>query len=124
MIFTPNFSRRYAGGITRSRQTAVLAPDTPDIVLERSEDVSGLIADSINRVRRGQLDPKVGNAIGYLATVQLRSFEQGMLEKRLAKVESSLGLISIPVLAHSDQEVEAETDGNSRKASQTSGRGD
>lgn len=96
---------RRAGGITRSRRAAVLPSDTPDRPLAKSADVSLLLAESINQLRRGQLDPRVANAIGYLASVQLRSFEQGMLEERMAKVENSLGLIAIPHIAHREREV-------------------
>jgi hypothetical protein len=94
---------RRAGGITRSRLAAVLPRHTPDHPLARATDVSMLLADSINQLRRGELDARVANAIGYLASVQLRSFEQGMIEDRLAKVEERLGLVSIPLIANHDQ---------------------
>ena len=51
---------------------------------------SALLADSINRLRRGELDPKVANAVGYLASVLLRALEQGPIEERLAQVEAVL----------------------------------
>jgi hypothetical protein len=56
-------------------------------------DVSALLGDSINRLRRGELDPKVANAMGYLSSVLLRALEQGSLEERMAKLESMLGLV-------------------------------
>ena len=78
---------RRAGGITRSRATAVLLPDTPDHPLGDANQVSGLLADSINRLRRGQLDPRVANAMGYLASVLLKALDQ-RLEERLAHLEA------------------------------------
>jgi hypothetical protein len=51
------------------------------------------LGDSINRLRRGELDPRVANAIGYLASVLLRAQEQGPLEERMAKLEAMLGLV-------------------------------
>jgi len=81
---------RRAGGITRSRLALVLPADTPDHPLGNTTDVSSLLADSINRLRRGQLDPRVANAMGYLTSVLLRSLEQGPVEERLAKVEAAL----------------------------------
>jgi hypothetical protein len=48
------------------------------------------LSDSINRLRRGQLDPRVANAMGYLTSVLLRSLEQGPIEERLAKIEATL----------------------------------
>lgn len=80
---------RRAGGITRSR-LAVLPAGTPDHPLANTTDVSSLLADSINRLRRGQLDPRVANAMGYLTSVLLRSLEQGPIEERLAKIEAAL----------------------------------
>jgi hypothetical protein len=81
---------RRAGGITRSRLATVLPADSPDHPLGNTTDVSALLSDSINRLRRGQLDPRVANAIGYLTSVLLRSLEQGPIEERLAKIEATL----------------------------------
>jgi hypothetical protein len=83
---------RKAGGIHRSRAAAVLPVDTPDHSLASPKDVSHLLADSINQLRRGELDPRVANAVGYLSTVLLRVLEQGPLEDRMAKLESMFGL--------------------------------
>ena len=83
---------RRTGGIARTRVTAVLPSDTPDHGLRNPKEVSDLLADSINRLRRGQLDPRIANALGYLASVLLRSLEQGPLEERMARLEASLGL--------------------------------
>jgi len=60
---------RKAGGIHRSRAAAVLPSDTPDHPLGNSKDVSELLANSINQLRRGQLEPKVATCVGYLSTV-------------------------------------------------------
>ena len=65
---------------------------TADHPLATPKDVSDLLAQSINQLRRGELDPKVANAVGYLSTVLLRALEQGPLEERMAKLEAMLGL--------------------------------
>jgi hypothetical protein len=83
---------RRAGGITRSRLAVVLPADTPDHPLGNSTEVSPLLSDSINRLRRGQLDPRVADGLGYLASVLLRALEQGPLEERIARLEVTLGL--------------------------------
>jgi len=64
----------------------VLPADTPGRRLLNTQDVSNLLADSINQVLRGQLDPKVANSVGYLATVMLRSLEQRCPEELVAGV--------------------------------------
>jgi hypothetical protein len=54
---------RHAGGVRRSQVAAVLPSDTPDHPLGDTNQVSVLLADSINRLRRGELDPRVANAM-------------------------------------------------------------
>jgi hypothetical protein len=94
---------RRAGGIKRSRPAAVLPTDTPGIKLENASDVSALITDAINHLRRGQLDPRIANGVGYLASVLLRSHEQGLMEQRISNLEWSLGLIQSPLIRSSEQ---------------------
>lgn len=82
---------RQAGGRNRPRSQAVLPADAPDHPLADTRDVSKFLAQSINQLLRGQLDSKVANALGYVASVLLRSFEQGRLEERLANLEGIVG---------------------------------
>lgn len=76
------------GGKERSRRVAVLPADTADRQLTNPADVSVLLAETINHVRRGQLDPRVANTIGYLAGIFLKAKENDGLEQRLARLES------------------------------------
>ena len=87
---------RRAGGIKRSQPGPVLPLDTPDHPLASPNDVSHLLANSMNQLRRGELDPRVANSLGYLATVLLRALEQGPLDERMAKVEAMLGMAENP----------------------------
>jgi hypothetical protein len=82
---------RRAGGIKRSRPAKVLPHDAPEVAVKGCSDVSTLITASINQLR-GELDPRVANGIGYLATVLLRSLEQGQMEQRISKMELLLGI--------------------------------
>ncbi|GEM_PF-1074295 len=84
---------RRQGGIKRSRQVACLASRTLDRALTTSAEISSFLADTANQVRRLQLDPGVGNTIGYLASVQLASLRQSKVEDHLSKLENCLGLI-------------------------------
>ena len=83
---------RRVGGLNRSRPAAVLPMNTQDVPLSNTQEVSALIGESINQLRRGQLDPRVANAIGYLANILLGALQQGPLEDRLARIETSLGI--------------------------------
>jgi len=79
---------RKAGGIERSRRAAVLSANTPDRPLASAADVTRLLAETINQVRRGEIDPRISNAVGYLAGILLKAKERDELEQRLARLES------------------------------------
>lgn len=76
------------GGKERSRRVSVLPADTPDRPLANAADVKVLLGETINQLRRGQLDPHVCNAIGYLAGILLRAADQDALEQRVAHLEA------------------------------------
>jgi hypothetical protein len=58
-------------------------------LLVRSKgDVAELLGETINQVRRGELDLRVSNAIGYLSGILLSAMEKGSLEERLATLEA------------------------------------
>ncbi len=69
---------------------AKVLPDAPMVAVASSSDVSVLLGKTINQVRRGELDPKVSNAIGYLANVLLKALEQGRVEDTLFAVLAAL----------------------------------
>ena len=70
----------------------MLSPEAPDCGLRSIQDVAILLSESINLVRRGQLDPRVANAIGYLSGILLKALEQGRTEERLKHLEAVVGL--------------------------------
>lgn len=77
-----------AGG--RQNRMKTLSADAPDVKVESCQDVVRLISETINQVRRGDLDPRIGNAIGYLANVLIRAVEQGDVEKRIEALEAAV----------------------------------
>jgi hypothetical protein len=79
-------------GVNRSQPAIALPPETPDHPLNNVHDVSLLLGQSINQVRRGQLAPRVATALGYLAGILLSALQQGPLEERLRRLETTLGL--------------------------------
>lgn len=83
--------RREAQALGGSRnRMKTLATDAPDVTVGTCEDVVRLLAKTINQVRRGEIDPRVANAVGYLANVLIRALEQGEIEARLAALEAAL----------------------------------
>ena len=78
-----------AGG--RNGRATVLSLDVPGRTVKTATDVVDLLSETINHVRTGQLDPKIGNCMGYLAGIILKAAEQGGMEERLAALE---GIVS------------------------------
>jgi hypothetical protein len=62
--------------------------DLLQIRLKSIGDVSGLLEETINRVRRGPFDLRAANAIGFLAGILIKALESGRIEDRLAHLEA------------------------------------
>jgi hypothetical protein len=71
-----------------SSRTTVM-PDAPTPELSSPEDVTNLLQETTGRVLRGEISPAVANAIGYLASISLRSFELDVARK-IAALEAAL----------------------------------
>jgi hypothetical protein len=71
-------------------RAATLPPGTPDFPLASATDASVLIGRTINQLLRGEIDPKIANAVGYLVTVKIKAMDAGMLERRVAALEAAL----------------------------------
>jgi hypothetical protein len=78
---------RRKGGRARSKPMAVLPISVSDVPVEDVEGVVRLLGRTINQVLTGQVDPKISNAVGYLASVLLRALEGAEFEERLARLE-------------------------------------
>ncbi|MBI3590136.1 MAG: hypothetical protein HY094_02005 [Candidatus Melainabacteria bacterium] len=57
------------------------------VAVEKVEDIVKLLADTINRVRSGEMEIKVANCIGYLSGHLTKALEIAELEKRIEVVE-------------------------------------
>jgi hypothetical protein len=78
---------RRAGG--RRNKAATLSPETPDHPLTSVANVVELLASTINQVRRGALDPRNGNTVGYLAATLLKALEASSIEARVIALEAA-----------------------------------
>ena len=79
---------RKRGGQTG--KAATLPATAPDLSLKDGRDVVVLLGQTINQVRRGEVDPRVANAIGYLTGVLLKALEAGDVEERLSFLEEAI----------------------------------
>jgi hypothetical protein len=76
------------GGQERCRPPQVVEPSEPDLPLESIQDAAKVLADTVNRVRNGVLDPRIGNTVGYITSVLIRALESSTLERRLDALEA------------------------------------
>lgn len=53
-------------------------------------ELQEILAEAIADVRCGRVDPRIGNAIAYMATPLLKAFETAELEQRLLNIEEEL----------------------------------
>ena len=51
--------------------------------------MSGLLEETINRVRQGPFDLRAANAIGFLAGILLKAIDSGRIEDDLAHLEAA-----------------------------------
>lgn len=80
---------RKAGGIARTRKVT-LPTDLPVKPLRTAGDVAALLGETINQVRRGEIDLRISNAIGYLSGILLSAIEKGSFEARVAAIEAAV----------------------------------
>jgi len=52
-----------------------------------AKEVLDLLADTVNRVRSGEMPPRIANTVGYLAGHMIKALEMAEFEDRLKKVE-------------------------------------
>jgi hypothetical protein len=69
-------SARRRGGIARTSQKLTLPADTPHKALASVTDVLSLLEATANEVRRGQLETRLANCVGYLCSVALNGLAQ------------------------------------------------
>ncbi|HYT90012.1 MAG TPA: hypothetical protein VEL76_15000 [Gemmataceae bacterium] len=81
---------RRAGGKERSKKAVVLPENTADLPLTSVADVTTALATTVNQVRRGELDVKAANAVGYLCSVLLKALEESTLEKELQELRRAV----------------------------------
>jgi hypothetical protein len=81
---------RISGGRERTRRANVLSADTPDMSVGTAAHIITLIGDTVNQVRKGELDVSIANSIGYLSGIALKALQRDDVDQRLARLESIL----------------------------------
>jgi hypothetical protein len=74
----------------RQHRVKTLEDSAPDVKVEDSGDAIALISETINQVRKGQIDPRVANCVGFLANILIKAVERDKLETRIEQLEELL----------------------------------
>ncbi len=81
-------ARRRGGHASIRRQ--VLDADAPDLTLDNVRDVLDGIESTVNLVRKGRLDNRAGNCIGYLLGIALKALETEEVSVKVRELERRL----------------------------------
>ena len=75
------------GGLARE-----ITIETPlaKVSISTPKDVATLLAQTINEVRSGTLDPRIANTIGYLTGHLIRAFEVAEIDGKMEEVRAVL----------------------------------
>ena len=49
-----------------------------------------LLGTTINQVRRGQVEPRIANSVGYLSGILLKALDVDTLERRVSELELAI----------------------------------
>jgi hypothetical protein len=79
---------RSRGG--RGNRLKTLNSQVPDLRIENSFDIIEISSQTINQVRKGELDPRIANAVGYHLLIVMRAIEQSEVQTRIARLERLL----------------------------------
>ena len=77
------------GGLAKLIRTE-LQPVFDDVPVQSAADIVTLLGGTINDVRTGRIDPRIANAVGFLAGVALRAIEQVELEEKITELETAI----------------------------------
>ncbi len=83
----PEESKRQAQAKGGEARSLTLEKPLPDLPLETPSDAITLVADTIKRVRAGELDIKTANCIGFLSDKLLKAFEVSKLNDKVEYIE-------------------------------------
>lgn len=78
---------RRRGGVVRNQRAAVVPAAAAELPLGNAGEIIAALALTVNQVRKGSLDVRIGNAVGYLAGILLNALRDAELERRVAELE-------------------------------------
>ena len=83
----PEESKKQAQAKGGEARSLTLEKPLPELPLNTPNDAVVLVADTIKRVRAGELDIKTANCIGFLSDKLLKAFEVSRLNEKVEYIE-------------------------------------
>ena len=77
-------------GGSKNRHGSLGECNLPHRQLKTIADVSALLEETINQVRKAPFDLRAANSIGFLAGILLKGLERGRVEERLDDLEATM----------------------------------
>lgn len=77
------------GGLAKLIRTE-LQPVLDDVPVQSAADIVTLLGGTINDVRTGRIDPRIANAVGFLAGVALKAIEQAEIEEKITELGTAM----------------------------------
>jgi hypothetical protein len=77
------------GAESRNRvgPSKTLGKDAAEVGISGEQEVLGVLTETINQVRRGQMAPNVGHVVGQLLGVGLKALKQDEQDKKIAELD-------------------------------------
>ncbi len=82
-----HYEKKYISSIGGKNKLKLIPLGLPEIIVNDSRDVPPLLVDTIQHLRKAEIDIRLGTAIGYLSNVLLKAYEVADLEVRIVKME-------------------------------------
>jgi hypothetical protein len=74
----------------RQNRIKTLEDSAPNVKVKDCGDAIALLVQTINQVRKGEIDPRVANSVGFLSNILIKAMERDKLETRIEQLEALL----------------------------------
>jgi len=79
--------KRFGSSKGGKNKTSMRPVNLPQIIINDTRDIPPLLVDTIQHLRSGEIDVRLGTAVGYLSNILLKSYEVADIEGRMERIE-------------------------------------
>jgi hypothetical protein len=74
----------------RQNHMKTLDVSAPDVSVKNRTDAIALLSETINQVRKGQIDPRVANCVCFLTNTLIKTIDDAQLDARIEQLEAAV----------------------------------